>query len=284
MAWVAVAIGTAAVIGAGASYVASSNAADASQEAAQTQADAQGKATAAQTAAQDQAITEQRRQFDKIQELLSPYTQAGPGALQGMQGLAGLRGAGEQQASIDQIKQSAQYQELARQGEQGILQNASATGGLRGGNVQAALAQFRPSLLNQLIESQYSKLAGLTSLGQASAAGTAAAGQQSAANIGNLYSAQGAAQAAGLTGVAQAQAGGIIGAANARTQGMSGISNAFGGGIQNYMLMNALGGNTGYGGTGGSMPYAAEPSTAASPGTGQYGMESTSASLPGGYF
>jgi hypothetical protein len=84
--------------------------------------------------------------------------------------------------------------------------------------------------------------------------------------------------------VAQAQAGGIIGAANARTQGMSGISNAFGGGIQNYMLMNALGGNTGYGGTGGSMPYAAEPSTAASPGTGQYGMESTSASLPGGYF
>ena len=284
MSGIATAIIGGAIIG---GVVASNNAdtaAEASKQASETQATAQEKATAAQTAAQDQALTEQRRQFDKIQELLSPYTQAGPSALQGMQGLAGLRGAGEQQASIDQIKQSAQYQELARQGEQGILQNASATGGLRGGNVQAALAQFRPSLLNQLIESQYNKLAGLTQLGQNSAAGTAVAGQQSAANIGNLYSAQGAAQAAGLTGVAQAQAGGIIGAANARTQGMSGVSNAFGGGIQNYMLMNALGGNAGYGGSGGSMPYAAAAPTADYSGTGQYGMESTSASLPGGYF
>lgn len=262
MAWVAVAIGTAAVIGAGASYVASSNAADASTEAAQIQADAQGKATEAQTAAQDQAITEQRRQFDNIQSLLQPYISAGstnltqpyinagPGALQGMQSLAGLRGAGEQQASIDQIKQSAQYQELARQGEQGILQNASATGGLRGGNVQAALAQFRPSLLNQLIESQYGKLAGLTSLGstsaenllrlgQASAAGTAAAGQQSAANIGNLYSAQGAAQAAGYTGIGQAQAGGIIGAANAQAQGTASIIGGINSAIQSYAMLNA---------------------------------------------
>jgi len=230
--------GTAAA-GIAGSVISSSNAADAAQEAAQTQATAQENATAAQTAAQDQAITEQRRQFDKIQELLSPYTQAGPGALQGMQGLAGLRGAGEQQASIDQIKQSAQYQELARQGEQGILQNASATGGLRGGNVQAALAQFRPSLLNQLIESQYSKLAGLTSLGQASAAGTAAAGQQSATNIGNLYSAQGAAQAAGLTGVAQAQAGGIIGAANAQAQGTASMIGGINSGIQGYAMLNA---------------------------------------------
>lgn len=271
--WTALAVTTAAVAGAGAAVYSANTAADAAQQAAQTQADAQGKATAAQTASQDQAITEQRRQFDNVQSLLKPYISAGstnltqqyinagPGALQGMQSLAGLRGAGEQQASIDQIKQSAQYQELARQGEQGILQNASATGGLRGGNVQAALAQFRPSLLNQLIESQYGKLAGLTSLGstsaenllrlgQASAAGTAAAGQQSAANIGNLYSAQGAAQAAGYTGIGQAQAGGIIGAANAQAQGAAGISNAFGGGIQNYMLMNALnkgglGGTTG---------------------------------------
>lgn len=273
--WLGVAAVTTAAVGAGAAVYSANTAADATQQAAQTQADAQGKATAAQTAAQDQAITEQRRQFDKIQELLSPYTQAGPSALQGMQGLAGLRGAGEQQASIDQIKQSAQYQELARQGEQGILQNASATGGLRGGNVQAALAQFRPSLLNQLIESQYSKLAGLTQLGQNSAAGTATAGQQSAANIGNLYSAQGAAQAAGLTGVAQAQAGGIIGAANAQAQGLGGISGAIRGGVQNYAMLTAANNNQGYGGSGGSMPYAAQAPTDAYPGTGQYGMVSS---------
>jgi hypothetical protein len=187
-----------------------------------------------------------------------------------MQGLAGLRGNAEQQAAIDQIKQGAQFQELARQGEQGILQNASATGGLRGGNVQAALAQFRPALLNQLIESQYGKLAGLTSLGstsaenllrlgQASAAGVGAAGQASAQNIGNLYAAQG-----------QAQAAGTIGQANAIAQGGAGITNAIGGGVQNYMLYNALNGGTNFSGT--AMPYAAAAPTATSTGTGQYGM------------
>ena len=266
----------ASIIGAGTSLLASSNAADASQQAADTQAQASTQAASTQAAAQEKAIEEQRRQFDSIRQLLqpyinqgapditSPYVQAGPGALQGMQSLAGLRGAGEQQAAIDQIKQSAQFQELAKQGEQGILQNAAATGGLRGGNVQAALAQFRPALLNQMIENQYGKLAGLTSLGstsaenllrlgQASAAGTAAAGQQSAANIGNLYSQQGAAQAAGLTGAAQAQAGGMIGAANAYSQGLGGISSAVGGGLQNYMLFNALG-KGGFGGAASTTP------------------------------
>jgi len=210
------------------------------------------QAAAQQAAAQGSAIDVQNAQFQQIQELLRPYVeagkpdltqpyiQAGPGALQAMQGLAGLRGAGEQQAAINQIQQSAQFQELAKQGEQGILQNAAATGGLRGGNVQAALAQFRPALLNQLIESQYGKLAGLTSLGstsaenllrtgQAAAAGTAAAGTQSASNIGNL-----------LVGQGQAQAAGTIGAANAYAQGMSGAVGAIGGGLQNYMLMQQL--------------------------------------------
>lgn len=232
--------GTAAA-GVAGSAMSSNKAAGAATQAAQTQAEAQG-----------QAINEQRRQFDAIQELLKPYVEAGktdltkpyieagPGALQAMQGLAGLRGAAEQQAAIDQIKQSAQYQELAKQGEQGILQNAAATGGLRGGNVQAALSQFRPALLNQLIEAQYGKLAGLTTLGstsaenllrlgQASAAGTAAAGQQSAQNIGNL-----------MVGQGQAQAAGIMGAANAQVQGQQGVIGALGGGLQNYMLMNAL--------------------------------------------
>ena len=241
MSGMAVAIGGSAIIGGVVASSSASKGAKAAQSAANTQAAAQGK-----------AIDEQRRQFDAIQALLKPYIDAGktdltqpyigagPGALQAMQGLAGLRGAGEQQSAIGQIQQGAQFQELARQGEQGILQNASATGGLRGGNVQAALGQFRPALLNQLIESQYGKLAGLTSLGstsaqnllgigQSSAAGTAAAGQQAAQNIGNL-----------MVGQGQAQAAGQIGAANAYAQGLSGVSGAIGGGVQNYMLMQQL--------------------------------------------
>ena len=348
------------------SAISGSKASSAAKSAAATQAKSQG-----------QAIDEQRRQFDAIRELLSPYIQAGrpdltqpyiqtgPGALQGMQALAGLGGEADRQRALYQLQQSPQFtsiadvtksniadyqrqrdlelkafqksadykkaptpkgasrkdiqagllaqfqnqtqagirdiearayaerealmqpilqdqsyaqlgaerqrqaiqqieqgplfQELAKQGEQGILQSASATGGLRGGNVQGALAQFRPNLLNQLIEAQYGKLAGLTTLGSSSAqnllntgsaaaAGTAAGAQQSAQNIGNL-----------MVGQGQAQAAGQIGAANAFAQGVGGITSAIGGGVQNYMLMNALQGGGGFGG-------------GYNPGMGQVGM------------
>lgn len=358
----AIATGTAILAGtlgagaltAGASAVGGSKAASAARSAAATQAKSQG-----------QAIDEQRRQFDAIRELLSPYIQAGrpdltqpyiqtgPGALQGMQALAGLGGEADRQRALYQLQQSPQFtgiadvtkaniadyqrqrdvelkafqksadyknaptpkgasrkdiqadllaqfqnqtqagirdieskayaerealmqpilqdqsyaqlgaerqrqaiqqieqgplfQELAKQGEQGILQNASATGGLRGGNVQGALAQFRPNLLNQLIEAQYGKLAGLTTLGSSSAqnllntgsaaaAGTAAGAQQSAQNIGNL-----------MVGMGQAQAAGTIGQANAFAQGVGGIAGSIGGGLQNYALFSTL--NKGGGGS-----------------------------------
>lgn len=197
---------------------------------AKTQAKAANKAANAQASAADAAVQEQQQSYDIIRDLLAPYMeagkpdltqpyiQAGSEALQGLSGLLGLRGAGEQQSAIQGIQQGAQFQELARQGEQGILQNASATGGLRGGNVQGALAQFRPALLNQLIESQYSKLAGLTSLGgtaaqnllgmgQQTAAGIASAQQQAAANIGNFITQKGQAQAGGVLGAGKAYAG-----------------------------------------------------------------------------
>jgi hypothetical protein len=95
------------------------------------------------------------------------------------------------------FEQSPLFQALTQQGENAILQNASATGGLRGGNVQAALSQFRPQALNALIEQQYGRLGGLSELGQASAAGQAASGMESASNIGNLLANQGAAIAGG---------------------------------------------------------------------------------------
>jgi hypothetical protein len=68
---------------------------------------------------------------------------------------------------------------------------------VRGGNIQAALGQFRPQLLSSLIEQQYGRLGGLTSLGQASAAGQAASGMTSASNISNLLANQAAATAGG---------------------------------------------------------------------------------------
>ncbi len=163
------------------------------------------RAGATQSAAAQQGIEEQRRQFDKFVELMAPYVTAGTGALGGQQALLGLGGAEAQQQAIAGIEGSPQFQAMTQQGERAILQQAAATGGLRGGNVQAALAQFRPQLLSDLINQQYSRLGGLTTMGQNAAAGQAAAGQTLGANVANLFGQQGAATAGG-----QLAQGGVV--------------------------------------------------------------------------
>lgn len=150
-----------------------------------------------QAAATQAGIEEQRRQFDKLVEIMAPYVAPGEKSIEAQQALLGLLGTEEQQKAIAGIEAGPTFGALARQGEEALLQRASATGGLRGGNVQAALAQFRPQLLQSLIEQQYTNLGGLTKIGQASAAGQAAAGMESATSIANLLGQQGAQRAGG---------------------------------------------------------------------------------------
>lgn len=162
------------------------------------------KAASAQSRSAEMGIQEQRAARLATERLMAPYVQAGTGSLEGQQALLGLLGPEAQQQAYAGIEQGPMFQSMVEQGEAGILANASATGGLRGGNVQGALAQFRPQMLQSMIQNQYENLGGLTSLGQASAAGQAAYGQQTAGNIANLYGQQG-----------QARAGGALGQANA---------------------------------------------------------------------
>lgn len=170
------------------------------------QKSASKSAASASDRATQMSVEEQRRQFDAIQKLLKPYVTAGTGALSAQQNLIGLGGASKQQQAIKALEQSPQMQALVQQGENAILQNASATGGLRGGNTQAALAQFRPNVLSQLIESQFSKLGGLTSIGQNAAAMTGNAGMNSANQISNLFQQNGAVQANAAIARGQANA------------------------------------------------------------------------------
>lgn len=160
----------------------------------------------AQTQASQAGIAEQQRQFDAIQKLLSPYVNAGTGALTAQQNLIGINGSGAQQSAIDALKASPAFTSQQQLGENRILQNASATGGLRGGNVQGALAQFSPALLAQTINDQYSRLGGMTSLGQNAAAGVGNAGMQTGSSIAGLLQQGGAAQAGAALAGGQAQA------------------------------------------------------------------------------
>jgi len=159
------------------------------------QGEAAESAAGAQTAASAAQIAESRRQFDEVRRLLQPYVEAGAPALQAQQAMLGLRTAEEEAAQIAAVERSPTFQALLRQGEESLLQRASATGGLRGGNVQAALAQFRPALLAQELGTRYERLGGLTSLGQRSAAGVGAAGQESGRDISTALGQIGSAQA-----------------------------------------------------------------------------------------
>lgn len=204
--------------------------------AAQTQgADA---AAQAQLESTRMAIEEQRRQFDAIQQLFRPYVEAGGGALARQMDLIGLSGPEAQQAAIRAIEQGPEFGAMVRQGEEAILQNAAATGGLRGGNIQAALARFRPEVLSSLMQQQYSRLGGLSTLGQASAAGQAAQGQAFGANISNLYNQQGQALAN------QAANRGNIAAnlALARGQSQSNMWGNIAGSIGTVAMMGGFGG------------------------------------------
>jgi hypothetical protein len=114
---------------------------------------------------------------------LDPFASAGAPALAQQQALLGLRGPQAQQAAIGAIEQSPAFQAQVRQGEEAILQAASATGGLRGGNVQAALAQFRPQMLQREIDLQYGRLGGLTTLGAGTTQNIAQLGLQSTQDL-----------------------------------------------------------------------------------------------------
>ena len=218
----------AAVIGA--AVVGGVASADSSRKAAHSAADAQ------RDAAQG-GIDETRTQFDRVQSLLKPYVAAGNNSLAAQQDLNGLNGAGAQQAAISALQSSPQFTSLLQQGENSILQNASATGGLRGGNVQGALGQFRPQLLAQTINDQYARLGGMTSIGQNAAAGVGNAGMATGGAVSGLLQQQGAATAGAALASGRANAGVYnsiangIGQYGANYQANNGVPSSYMGGL-----------------------------------------------------
>lgn len=161
------------------------------------QADAANAASKTQAASAQAGIDEYRRQFDALQKLLQPFVSTGTNATTALSNLIGLGGNDAQASAISALQQSPEFTSALQSGQNAILQNASATGGLRGGNTQAALAQFSPQLLAQTINNQYSRLGNLASLGQNAAAGVGNAGLSTGSGISNLLQQKGAALAGG---------------------------------------------------------------------------------------
>lgn len=126
-----------------------------------------------------------RQQAAALQQYMSPYQEAGQDALGQMQTLMGMGSPEDQAAAIAAIEGGPEMQAMVAQGENAMLQNAAATGGLRGGNLQGALAQFRPQVLSQLINQRMSALGGLAGRGY-NAANTMASGIGNANAAGTM--------------------------------------------------------------------------------------------------
>lgn len=240
-------------------------------------------AARAQQRGVDEATNEQRRQFDITTEQLSdaelfnrnkliegerkavrslqfgeqrqraqldPFAKAGVSALEQQQALLGLGTPEDQQAAFAQFAESPGQQFIRERAEKALVRNASAIGGLGGGNVRSALVEQGAGFAAEDFSNQFNRLDNLRAGGQNAAlnigqgalttAGNKAStqfnaaqqigsgaintaarqgqfGQNLATNVGNLAVQGGNARA---TGIANQNA--------ALQQGIAGVTTAFG--------------------------------------------------------
>lgn len=191
MSWGYVAVAAATVVG---GYIASEGAKSAAEE----QADAAAAATA-----------ESASQFAATQESLEPYEAAGEAALEQQLALTGLSGTEAQQAAFDAFAESPGQQYLREQQERALIRNASAVGGLGGGNVLTALQEQAAGIASTDYANYYNQLAGLSGTGQTAATDVATIGATAATSTAQSEADAAAARASGILGTSQAITTGI---------------------------------------------------------------------------
>jgi hypothetical protein len=200
---VAAAIVGAAVVGAAGSAVAGSEAAGATKD------------------ASNAAISEQNAALQQQAALSAPYRGVGTAAIGQYENLLGIGPNANAQTIQQALENTPGYQFTQQQGEQGILNAASAAGGFSG-NTATALDRYNTGLADQTYQQALGNSLNAVELGQSAAAGQAA-------NIGN---------AANTISNAQIQQGTNI--ANIDIGTAAGISKAIGGAANNYAEYSAL--------------------------------------------
>jgi hypothetical protein len=158
-----------------------------------------------QAASSDRGIAENRRQFDITQGNLKPFRDAGVGALEQQQALMGLSGNEAQEQAYNQFNESPGQRFLRQRQEKALLANASAIGGLGGGNVRTALQQQAVGFAQQDFDNQFSRLGQIAGQGQAATNTMGQFGAQNAANIAQMDKSGSEARASGILGAAQAE-------------------------------------------------------------------------------
>lgn len=170
------------------------------------------KAARIQAQAIQQGIAEQQREYNQTRSDNLPFLNAGTSAVtdpNGILALLGLSGNDAQAGALSGLKDSPLFTANYNTGVDTILQNAAATGGLRGGNTENSLAQFGSSLFSNVYQSQLDNLLKLAGIGSQTGINLGSLGQQNANATSNLLTQQGNAQAAGILGQTAATTGTI---------------------------------------------------------------------------
>ncbi len=199
----AVVVGVSAVAAAGATAYAGHEAANATKDAANT------------------AANEQRQALTQQEQLNAPYNKIGTDATSQYENLLGIGPNANASTISEALKNTPGYQFTQQQGETGILNAASAAGGVSG-NTLTALDQYNTGLADQTYQNALSNAQGAVTIGQNAAAGTGAAIQ----NTGNQ-----------LSTIATNQGNNI---ANIDIGTAAGISKAIGNGANDYLEMSSL--------------------------------------------
>lgn len=134
------------------------------------------RAAQAQIDAYNRGIDIQQHQYEQTRADYLPYTQAGTAAIGDLGDLVGINGSDVQAAGIAGLKEGPLYGSLFNNGREALLQNASATGGLRGGNFERASMDFGADVLANVYQNQLGNLSGLAGLGVGATGSVAGAG------------------------------------------------------------------------------------------------------------
>lgn len=128
----------------------------------------------------NKAIAAQQQALQQQQQLSSPYTNLGQGAVGQLQALT------TPGTSLSTLQQMPGFQFAQQQGTTATENAASAMGLGLSGNTLQGLSQFNQGLAQNTFQQQYQDVMGQVQLGQAAAAGQAANIGQAASNVGNI--------------------------------------------------------------------------------------------------
>ena len=175
----------------------------------------------------------QQQNFQQIRNDLQPYRDAGSDAIAAQRAMMGLDGAAAQQQYVDMVANMPEYQTMLGEANRNMLAQGSATGQLRGGNIQRGLGLLAPEIFNNVYQNYYGNLGALAGAGMGAATQTGQFGTTAASNMGNAQ-----------LGAAQAMGNSVLQRANVR-------NNMFNIPLNMYNEMSGMGGLSGFGGFGG---------------------------------